>query len=154
MDLDFSGIILELQGCMECISRKNDHGEPSWWPSPIIIRWLKTYQIPRPPDTRASKVNDRAEQLSRWYEEKREDILFGRYQRWHNNALWKKMREEWAKDPGLKDDMFDYFEIEERKGGKVKKWHSSFSNITFHTRQQLFQTDAGDSYLPCAFGQR
>ena len=29
MDLDFSGIILELQGCMECISRKNDHGEPS-----------------------------------------------------------------------------------------------------------------------------
>ena len=70
---------------------------------------------------RASKINDRAEQLSRWYEEKRDDILFGRYLRWHNNGLWKKMREEWSGDPGMKDDMFDYFEIEDRRGGKVKK---------------------------------
>jgi hypothetical protein len=29
MDLDFSGIILDSRGCMECISRKKDHGEPS-----------------------------------------------------------------------------------------------------------------------------
>ena len=29
MDLDFSVIILDLRGCMECISRKKDHGEPS-----------------------------------------------------------------------------------------------------------------------------
>ena len=69
-------------------------------PCPIIIRWLKTYQIPRPPDTR-------------WYEEKRDDILFGRYLRWHYNDLWKKMREEWTKDPGLPEGMFDYFEIED-----------------------------------------
>jgi len=29
MVLDFSVIILDSRGCMECISRKNDHGESS-----------------------------------------------------------------------------------------------------------------------------
>lgn len=69
----------------------------------------------------AADVKERSEKLNQWYEDNRESILFGRYVRWNYNDLWKKLHDKWVSDPGLKDDMFDYFQIEERNVNKEKK---------------------------------
>ena len=68
-----------------------------------------------------TKVNERSENLTQWYEDNRESILFGRYVRWNNNDTWKKLHEKWESDPGLKDEMFDYFQMEERDGNIERK---------------------------------
>ena len=68
-----------------------------------------------------TKVNERSEKLTQWYEDNRETILFGRYVRWNNNDTWKKLHEKWENDPGLKDEMFDYFQIEDRDGNKERE---------------------------------
>jgi hypothetical protein len=69
----------------------------------------------------AADVKGRSEKLNQWYEDNQESILFGRYVRWNYNDLWKKLHDKWVSDPGLKDDMFDYFQIEERNVNKEKK---------------------------------
>lgn len=69
----------------------------------------------------AADVKERSEKLNQWYEDNRESILFGRYVRWNYNDLWKKLHDKWVSDPGLKDDMFDYFQIEERNVNKENK---------------------------------
>ena len=55
MDLDFSGIILELQGCMECISRKNDHGEPPSMIIPDDHKMAQNVSDSPSPDTKFSR---------------------------------------------------------------------------------------------------
>lgn len=70
---------------------------------------------------RTAMVNERSEKITQWYEDNRDAILFGRYVRWNYNDVWKKLHERWVNDPGLKDDMFDYFQIEERNVDKEKK---------------------------------
>ena len=66
-------------------------------------------------------VSERSEELSRWYEEKNEAILFGRYLRVNENDRWKYWHDKWINDPGLKEDMSDYFQMEEWKDSKKKK---------------------------------
>ncbi len=66
-------------------------------------------------------VSERSEVLSRWYEENNEAILFGRYLRVNENDRWRWWHDKWVKDPGLKEDMSDYFMLEELKKDKEKK---------------------------------
>lgn len=66
-------------------------------------------------------VSERSEELSRWYEENNEAILFGRYLRVNENERWRFWHDKWVNDPGLKEDMSDYFMLEELKNGKAKK---------------------------------
>ena len=60
-------------------------------------------------------VSERSEELSRWYEENNEAILFGRYLRVNENDRWRFWHDKWGNDPGLKEDMNDYFLLEELK---------------------------------------
>ena len=65
-------------------------------------------------------VSERSEELSRWYEENNEAILFGRYLRVNENERWRYWHDKWVNDPGLKEDMNDYFLLEELKEKKKK----------------------------------
>ena len=65
-------------------------------------------------------VSERSEELSRWYEENNEAILFGRYLRVNENDRWRFWHDKWGNDPGLKEDMNDYFLLEELKEKKKK----------------------------------
>ncbi len=65
-------------------------------------------------------VSERSEELSRWYEENNEAILFGRYLRVNENDRWRFWHDKWVNDPGLKEDMSDYFLIEELKEKRKK----------------------------------
>ena len=65
-------------------------------------------------------VSERSEELSRWYEENNEAILFGRYLRVNENDRWRYWHDKWVSDPGLKEDMNDYFLLEELKEKKKK----------------------------------
>ena len=67
-----------------------------------------------------SAVSERSEKLSRWYEENNEAILFGRYLRVNENDRWRFWHDKWVNDPGLKEDMNDYFLIEELKENRKK----------------------------------
>ncbi len=67
-----------------------------------------------------SAVIERSEELSRWYEENNEAILFGRYLRVNENDRWRFWHDKWVKDPGLKEDMSDYFLMEELKEKRKK----------------------------------
>ena len=65
---------------------------------------------------------DRSNELTQWYEENNEAILFGRYLRVNENDRWRFWHDKWANDPGLKEDMSDYFMLEElKKKDKEKK---------------------------------
>ena len=56
------------------------------------------------------------------FEENNEAILFGRYLRVNENDRWRFWHDKWANDPGLKEDMNDYFMLEElKKKDKEKK---------------------------------
>ena len=65
-------------------------------------------------------VSERSEELSRWYEENNEAILFGRYLRVNENNRWRFWHDKWVNDPGLKEDMSDYFLMEELKEKRKK----------------------------------
>ena len=65
-------------------------------------------------------VSERSEELSRWYEENNEAILFGRYLRVNENDRWRWWHDKWVNDPGLKEDMNDYFLMEELKEKRKK----------------------------------
>ncbi len=65
-------------------------------------------------------VSERSEELSRWYEENNEAILFGRYLRVNENDRWRFWHDKWVNDPGLKEDMSDYFLMEELKENRKK----------------------------------
>ena len=65
-------------------------------------------------------VSERSEELSRWYEENNEAILFGRYLRVNENDRWRFWHDKWVNDPGLKEDMSDYFLMEELKDKRKK----------------------------------
>ncbi len=65
-------------------------------------------------------VSERSEELSQWYEENNEAILFGRYLRLHDNDRWRWWHDKWVSDPGLKEDMSDYYLMEELKEKKKK----------------------------------
>jgi len=67
-----------------------------------------------------SAVIERSEELSRWYEENNEAILFGRYLRVNENDRWRWWHDKWVNDPVLKEDMNDYFLIEELKEKRKK----------------------------------
>ena len=66
-------------------------------------------------------VAKKSEEMSQWYEENNEAVLFGRYLRVNENDRWRFWHDKWAKDPGLKEDMNDYFLMEEWKENKRKK---------------------------------
>jgi hypothetical protein len=65
-------------------------------------------------------VSERSEKMSQWYEENNEAILFGRYLRVNENDRWRYWHDKWVNDPGLKEDMNDYFLMEELKEKKKK----------------------------------
>lgn len=65
-------------------------------------------------------VSERSEKMSQWYEENNEAILFGRYLRVNENDRWRYWHDKWVSDPGLKEDMNDYFLLEELKEKKKK----------------------------------
>ena len=65
-------------------------------------------------------VSERSEKMSQWYEENNEAILFGRYLRVNENDRWRFWHDKWVKDPGLKEDMNDYFLMEELKENRKK----------------------------------
>lgn len=65
-------------------------------------------------------VSERSEELSRWYEENNEAILFGRYLRVNENDRWRFWHDKWVNDPGLKEDTNDYFLMEELKAKRKK----------------------------------
>ena len=65
-------------------------------------------------------VSERSEELSQWYEENNEAILFGRYLRVNENERWRFWHDKWVNDPGLKEDMSDYFLMEELKEKRKK----------------------------------
>jgi len=65
-------------------------------------------------------VNERSDKLSQWYEENNEAILFGRYLRVNENERWRFWHDKWVNDPGLKEDMSDYFLMEELKEKRKK----------------------------------
>ena len=58
-------------------------------------------------------VAKRSEEMSQWYEENREAIVFGRYLRMHENGLWKRWHDAIQSDPGLDAEMYDYFKMKE-----------------------------------------
>lgn len=64
---------------------------------------------------------DRSAELTQWYEENNEAILFGRYLRVNENDRWRWWHDKWVNDPGLKEDMSDYYLMEELKKDKAKK---------------------------------
>ena len=66
------------------------------------------------------QIADKSGKLNQWYEENNEAILFGRYLRLHDNDRWKWWHDKWVSDPGLKEDMSDYFMMEEWKESKKK----------------------------------
>ena len=63
---------------------------------------------------------DRSAELIQWYEENNEVILFGRYLRVNENDRWRFWHDKWVNNPGLKEDMNDYFLIEELKENRKK----------------------------------
>ena len=63
-------------------------------------------------------VAKKSEKMSQWYEENREAIMFGRYLRMNENGLWKRWHDAIKSDPGLDDEMYDYFMFEEMKNDK------------------------------------
>ena len=65
-------------------------------------------------------VSERSEELSRWYEENNEAILFGRYLRVNENERWRFWHDKWVNDPGLKEDMSDYYLMKELKENRKK----------------------------------
>ena len=65
-------------------------------------------------------VSERSEELSQWYKENNEAILFGRYLRVNENDRWKFWHDKWVNDPGLKEDMSDYFLIKELEEKRKK----------------------------------
>lgn len=67
------------------------------------------------------QIADKSEKLTQWFEENNEVVLFGRYLRVNENDRWRFWHDKWAKDPGLKEDMNDYFQMEEWKENKRKK---------------------------------
>ena len=66
------------------------------------------------------QIADKSEKMTQWYEENNEAVLFGRYLRMNENDRWRFWHDKWAKDPGLKEDMNDYFLMEEWKENKKK----------------------------------
>ncbi len=70
---------------------------------------------------KGSQIADKSETLTQWYKENNEAILFGRYLRVNENDRWKFWHDKWINDPGLKEDMSDYFLMEEWKENKRKK---------------------------------
>ena len=66
------------------------------------------------------QIANKSERLSQWYEENNEAILFGRYLRVNENGRWSYWHKEWVNDPGLKEDMSDYFMMKEWKEKKKK----------------------------------
>lgn len=65
-------------------------------------------------------VSERSEELSRWYEENNEAIIFGRYLRVNENERWRFWHDKWVNDPGLKEDMSDYYLMKELKENRKK----------------------------------
>lgn len=63
-------------------------------------------------------VAKRSEEMSQWYEENREAIVFGRYLRMHENGLWKRWHDAIKSDPGLDAEMYDYFKMKEWEDNK------------------------------------
>ena len=66
------------------------------------------------------QIADKSEKMTQWYEENNEAVLFGRYLRVNENERWRFWHDKWVNDPGLKEDMNDYFLIEELKENRKK----------------------------------
>ena len=66
------------------------------------------------------QIADKSETLTQWYEDNNEAILFGRYLRVNENDRWRFWHDKWVNDPGLKEEMSDYFQMEEWKENKRK----------------------------------
>ena len=66
------------------------------------------------------QIADKSEKLTQWYKDNNEAILFGRYLRVNENDRWRFWHYKWVNDPGLKEDMNDYFLIEELKENRKK----------------------------------
>ena len=77
-----------------------------------IIAAFVTYQ--------GFKIADKSETLTQWYEDNNEAILFGRFLRVNENDRWRYWHDKWVNDPGLKEDMSDYFLMEELKEKRKK----------------------------------
>ena len=67
------------------------------------------------------QIADKSEKLTQWYKDNNEAILFGRYLRVNENDRWRFWHDKWVNDPGLKEDMSDYYLMEEWKENKKKK---------------------------------
>ncbi len=81
----------------------------------------KNFRNYTPPknESKTPSVYD-SEKLTQWYEENNEAILFGRYLRVNENDRWRFWHDKWVNDPGLKEDMSDYFQMEEWKDKRKK----------------------------------
>ncbi len=66
------------------------------------------------------QIADRSEKMTQWYEDNNEAVLFGRYLRVNENDRWRFWHDKWVNDPGLKEDMSDYFQMEEWKDKRKK----------------------------------
>ena len=66
------------------------------------------------------QIADKSEKMTQWYEENNEAILFGRYLRVNENDRWKFWHDKWVNHPGLKEDISDYFLMEELKAKRKK----------------------------------
>ena len=66
------------------------------------------------------QIADKSEKMTQWYEENNEAILFGRYLRVNENDRWRFWHDKWVNDPGLKEDMSNYFLMEELKAKRKK----------------------------------
>ena len=66
------------------------------------------------------QIADKSEKLTQWYKENNEAVLFGRYLRVNENDRWRFWHDKWVNDPGLKEDMNDYFLIKELEEKRKK----------------------------------
>ncbi|MBR6981601.1 MAG: hypothetical protein IKH88_17485 [Prevotella sp.] len=66
------------------------------------------------------QIADKSEKMTQWYEDNNEAILFGRYLRVNENDRWRFWHNKWVNDPGLKEDMSDYYLMKELKEKKKK----------------------------------
>ena len=66
------------------------------------------------------QIADKSEKMTQWYEDNNEAVLFGRYLRVNENDRWRFWHDKWVNDPGLKEDMNDYFLMEELKAKRKK----------------------------------
>ena len=67
------------------------------------------------------QIADKSEKMTQQDKDNNEAVLFRRYMRVNENDRWRFWHDKWAKAPGLKEDMNNYFLMEEWKENKREK---------------------------------